>query len=115
MKILGTKYEIVRKKREDDPKLVENDGYCDPTSKIIVIVDGYTPDINNVSDLSVYDNNVLRHEIIHAFLHESGLRNYSADETLVDWLAVQFPKCSLRLKMQNVQGKGYGYLQYEPL
>ena len=55
-------------------------------------MDGYTPDINNVSDLSVYDNNVLRHEIIHAFLYESGLRNYSADETLVDWLAAQFPK-----------------------
>lgn len=92
MNILGTEYEIVRRKREDDPKLVENDGYCDPTSKMIVIVDGYTPDIDNVCNLSVYDNNVLRHEMIHAFLYESGLRNYSADETLVDWFAVQFTK-----------------------
>lgn len=34
----------------------------------------------------------LRHEIIHAFFEESGLDNYSENEELVQWLAIQFPK-----------------------
>lgn len=40
----------------------------------------------------------LRHEIIHAFLFESGLgfnlehRESGHEETLIDWLAIQFPK-----------------------
>lgn len=35
---------------------------------------------------------VIRHEIIHAFFHESGLYQYGDDELLVTWLAIQFPK-----------------------
>ena len=35
---------------------------------------------------------VLRHEIIHAFFSEAGLDDYSANEQLVNWLAIQLPK-----------------------
>lgn len=35
---------------------------------------------------------VLRHEIVHAFLDESGLTAYSGDETLVEWIAVMMPR-----------------------
>lgn len=35
---------------------------------------------------------VVRHELVHAFFLESGLDNYSMDETLVNWLAMQIPK-----------------------
>lgn len=92
IEVLGTTYEIVRKQRCDDMQLVENDGYCDPTSKTIVVVDEYEKDIHNVEDIGAYDRNVMRHEIVHAFLYESGLHNYSTDETLVDWMAAQFEK-----------------------
>ena len=41
----------------------------------------------------------LRHEIIHAFLSESGLdcnfehlKQFGHEETMVDWIAIQFPK-----------------------
>lgn len=34
----------------------------------------------------------IRHEIAHAFLDESGLSQYSEDETLVDWIAAMMPK-----------------------
>ena len=41
----------------------------------------------------------LRHEIIHAFLSESGLSvnfehcsKFGHEETMVDWIAIQFPK-----------------------
>ena len=43
---------------------------------------------------------MLRHELIHAFLFESGLNTntftveepWSINEELVDWVAIQFPK-----------------------
>lgn len=36
---------------------------------------------------------VLRHEVIHALFYESGLNDrYGSDETLVSFLAAQFPK-----------------------
>lgn len=44
------------------------------------------------SDLEYFERKVLRHEIIHAFLHESGLHDLAMDEQIVDWLAIQFPK-----------------------
>ncbi len=34
----------------------------------------------------------LRHEVIHAFFSESGLDDYSSNEELVNWIAIQFPK-----------------------
>ena len=45
-----------------------------------------------------YLRKVTRHEIIHAFLFESGLTenfthpDFGHDETYVDWFASQFPK-----------------------
>lgn len=39
-----------------------------------------------------YYSKVIRHEVLHAALHESGLTHYANDELLVEWLAVQFPK-----------------------
>ena len=37
----------------------------------------------------------MRHELIHAFLFESGLAensNWARNEEMVDWIARQFPK-----------------------
>ena len=56
-------------------------------------------DIEKVGDFEKIMKKQLRHEIIHAFLAESGLqanyehyRQFGHDETLVDWFAIQFPK-----------------------
>ena len=50
-------------------------------------------------DLDAYGRKVLRHEIIHAFLYESGLScnsqettAWAANEEMVDWFAIQGPK-----------------------
>ena len=51
-----------------------------------------------------FKNNLLRHEIIHAFLIESGL-NDACDwhcEEMVDWLAMQFPKLSSLFEQLNI-------------
>lgn len=71
--ILGTTYNIVFANEEIRPKLKDNDGYM--------------------------DNSIKEHEIIHAFFYESGVWNHSGcsdawgqDETITDWIAIQFPK-----------------------
>ena len=94
--VLGTLYTIKEKKREKDAMLVGCNGYCDPTTHEIVVVteDGLT----DAGDFSVYRRKIMRHEIIHAFLFESGLQenfthpDYGHEETIVDWIAAQYPK-----------------------
>ena len=96
--ILGAEYTITEKDKETDEVLRINqyDGYCDKTTKEIVIS---KKDKNcDLGDFEAYRKILLRHEIIHAFLYESGLHEnfehsqYGHDETTIDWVAVQFPK-----------------------
>lgn len=90
--ILGTEYKIKRKKFSDE----NCDGYCDYTNKVIAVrKDNY----NNVGDFEWLMKKQLRHEIVHAFLSESGLQSnlehnqrFGHEETMVDWIAIQFPK-----------------------
>jgi hypothetical protein len=92
--ILGTAYEVVRKpETAHDPKLENASGYIEPFSKKLVVED-FVPDATTVDAPEDFKKKVLRHEIIHAFLHESGLRNNSwgDNEEIVDWLALQGPK-----------------------
>lgn len=94
--VLGTEYTVSVVSKSEDPQLEYCDGYCDKTSKKIVVI--AKPDDNELENYEEYLKKVVRHEIIHAFLFESGLHenfmhNGSGhDETTVDWIAVQFPK-----------------------
>lgn len=92
--ILGTPYIIQRKSESEDPKLKDLLGYCDPSVKKIV-VGRLMKKEDSVQDLEVIERKVMRHEIVHAFMRESGLAENSewgTDETLIDWIAIQFPK-----------------------
>ena len=94
--ILGTEYTIEIKSKKEDDFLQKCDGYCDKTSKKIIVK---AKDDDNELDLwEIYHKKVIRHEIIHAFLFESGLEEnfrheeWGHDETQIDWFAAQFPK-----------------------
>ena len=92
--IMGTDYEIKYQTEKENTKLIGNDGLCETYAKEIII-DKLEADENTLKDLDRYRDNVLRHEVIHAFFHESGLdcnSNYARNEELVDWIAIQFPK-----------------------
>lgn len=102
--ILGTEYTV--EFRKDDPKLQENaDGYCDTSIKLIVVED-FEPDEMSKEDLEGYKLQVLRHEIIHAFMFESGLDansccfegGWATNEEMIDWFAIQSPKIFKALK-----------------
>lgn len=97
--VLGTEYSIEYKSEAEDHIMKNVDGYTDKTTKrIVIIADSEKSDLDDFSD---YQRKVLRHEIVHAFLFESGLHGnarYSAEEgqehpeMIVDWFAVQGPK-----------------------
>lgn len=80
--------------RNCDSVVRECDGYCDKSSHKIVI----NTENGDLDDFPRYQKQCLRHEIIHAFMFESGLganwehKPIGQEETTVDWIAVQFPK-----------------------
>lgn len=94
--VLGTKYSVYDRTAVQDGYLSNCDGYCDKTAKVIIIK---KRDENcELACFEQYRKKVLRHEIIHAFLFESGLAEnfnhpeWGHDETMVDWFAIQHPK-----------------------
>lgn len=94
--ILGTPYSIKIHSESEDERLDGCDGYCDWTTKEIVV----EQEVNGtLGAMDVYMKKVIRHEIVHAFLVESGLHEcsgetdaWAANETMVDWFARQGPK-----------------------
>ena len=92
--ILGAEYTINELKRHCCKLLEENDGFCDDSFKEIGIV-YLEPGPDSKKDLEAVYKKILRHEIVHAFLFESGLAensDWAQNEELVDWIAIQGPK-----------------------
>lgn len=97
--ILGTEYRIYLDVPEnEDPILKVCSGYCDKTTHIITVCE--KEDDADLGDYEQYRKRVIRHELIHAFLFESGLGGDAVwhvsgeehPEQTVDWIARQFPK-----------------------
>lgn len=105
IEILGTAYLIKRTDKKDDPKMINDDGYCDNTSKEIVVLKNLKEkdDVDCVKYPEFYEKKIFRHEIIHAFFFESGLEGYSRNEVLVEWLATQIPKIQQVFKSLEVE------------
>ena len=96
--ILGTEYKILIIEEGDYRFDRDADGWVDTQAKEILIFN-YKQDAISVKDLVAYQKKVIRHEIIHAFLYESGLwqnayssKCWAQNEEMVDWIAIQFPK-----------------------
>lgn len=90
--VLGTEYKIII----EEFKNSDTDGYCDYTNKEIHL---RSDNVNEVGDFEYLKSKQLRHEIIHAFLAESGLQSnfqhfteFGHEETMVDWIAIQWHK-----------------------
>ena len=100
--ILGTEYKIIVKKYDEEEAFERRsiDGFCDGYKKEIVVCDmstykGWEHEEKQTQE--EYQKQILRHEITHAFLYESGLADSSAtytgawakNEEMVDWIASQ--------------------------
>lgn len=90
--VLGAEYKIITEPFGENKTC---DAWCDYTGREIHIASDNT---ENMLDFERSQRKNLRHEIIHAFLAESGLqenfehREIGHEETMVDWFAIQFPK-----------------------
>lgn len=93
--ILGTEYTISFVSERDEPRLKNCDGFCDETTKEIVVENYERGELGSKGKLELQEKKNLRHEIVHAFLFESGLAENSEwayNEEMVDWVAKQGPK-----------------------
>lgn len=112
--ILGSKWKIRYRKLSDDTRLEDIAGYCDPTIRTITIRDYEEDDYDSKGIIPCEGDSedrahVMRHELIHAFLYESGLGehcDWAKNEEAVDWLAWQFPK--LRDLFAQVRADSFG-------
>lgn len=101
--ILGTQYSVITGVSfQKDSELKGRFGYCSFVERKIVIGDLATCDTwKNESEniRKMQERLTLRHEIIHAFLNESGLNSsanevdcWARNEEMIDWIAIQYPK-----------------------
>jgi hypothetical protein len=99
--ILGECWTIVYCNSKNDKCLETMAGYCDYTiRKIVISTDMFEEEaVTDIADKQWKLHKVVRHEVIHAFLYESGLSENSVsveawaeNEEMVDWIAFQLPK-----------------------
>ena len=121
--VLGTVYKI-----KYIPSLDGRGGETDFYTKEIRISEQEdVPAVYKTDNLKEMQRHVLRHELIHAFLFESGMDQSSAaheawavNEEMIDWMAIQMPKIMAaydsivkqRLKYADadIVAQGAGYL-----
>lgn len=99
--ILGSEWTVKFGTVEEYPNLEDMDGYTDSSTREIIVDDmKLQQDMpGSKKNMEEYKKQVVRHEIIHAFLCESGLDtnsgacdNWAINEEMVDWFAIQSPK-----------------------
>lgn len=101
--ILGTTYQVFYETLQENRCYKDCAGYCDFYAKEIH-VRKHTEDDEDTTErdskrLDIYEQKILRHELIHAFMYESGLHvnshnieQWAMDEEMIDWFAIQMPK-----------------------
>lgn len=96
--VLGTEYRVwLDVSKGSDPKMATCDGYCDYSSKRIVVCNDEDSDLE---DFAEYRKDCIRHELVHAFMFESGIGGChkwdvpgeTHPEAMVEWIAMMFPK-----------------------
>ena len=91
--ILGETWTIAIVPTSTDKRLNDCDGFCDKTSRRILVDDFSMCDNYDMDNRQAHVCQNIRHEIIHAFMFECGLGDdwrhpeMGHDETTVDWLA----------------------------
>jgi hypothetical protein len=110
--ILGSEWLVCLVDRTSDSRFdkLNADGFCDYTTKSIYVANYPGQGKPGSEDYSIGDGRVqikhcIAHEIVHAFMFESGLAadwehpsNFGQDETVIDWIAWQSPKIIEALK-----------------
>lgn len=93
-KILGKNWNVIFADEKDNAYLSNYEGYTDRTSRKIVIKNQFKNEKLKLENPAFIIKTTIRHELIHAFLFESGLAYCSNDieawatnEEMIDWFA----------------------------
>lgn len=90
--ILGAVWTVRSATETEEPRLEGVNGFTDWTTRTICLEKNTQ---GNIGSIKTYMNQVIRHEVVHAFMYESGLgdsfehKDYGQEETIVDWFAFQ--------------------------
>lgn len=113
--IMGNEWVIHEKTYEEDPtfEVMQVGGFCEMADHSISVCNmrtfpGY--ELESKSYIVNLNKSILRHEIIHAYLYESGLATsthssqgpWAMDEEIIDWIAIQSPKFLKTFKTLNI-------------
>ena len=103
--VLGTKYDILFETLAENKRYEQCGGYSDFYKKEIHIrqYKDTDEDYDEMSlpneSMKMFEEKSLRHELVHAFMYESGLdvnshdiEMWARDEEMIDWIAIQMPK-----------------------
>ena len=92
--ILGSVYTFIVLDNDEELEKENAFGLCNSYMKTISISSHLFEEENKCTI-----NQIIRHELIHAFLFESGLDantfiegGWADNEEMVDWMAIQYPK-----------------------
>jgi len=87
VEILGESYKLIESSAQRFDKF-EADGFCEWWAKEIHIKSDIGCECEDTMfNLKDYRNGVITHEVVHAFLFASGMKDYELDEVLVEWIA----------------------------
>lgn len=90
--ILGSEWTVRSATEVEEPRLEGVNGFTDWTTRTICLEKNIQ---GNIGSMETYMNKVIRHEVVHAFMFESGLgdsfehKDFGQEETIVDWFAFQ--------------------------
>ena len=108
IEILGHEWTVLVTTDDVEPRLKDCTGFTDWTSRKVVV--SRIPESDtNLDYPDALMRKVLRHEIIHAYMFESGLGDdwthpeVGHDETMIDWMAYHLHK--LEMVCGNAEGE----------
>lgn len=104
IEIIGVPYEVMLETEEENPKLESNDGLCEIYAKQIILDISCRNNKNNYDNMNEYYQRLIRHEVFHAIFAEIGNIEWCKDETLVDTLAMLYPRIEEIMKQARKIG-----------
>ncbi len=107
--VLGSKWTLWFEDESSSPRYQKHNGWCDNSTKQCHVCYRTKNEMMPENPYEFY-NSIARHEIIHAFLYESGIVNaaiirtnkWCKDEMMIDWMAAQMPKIYEVFKQLNI-------------
>ena len=108
--ILGTEYNVFIVDEKGYKQIKDKVGCCDSSSKDIYLHKSlFKREEGSVKHLMKVCEEVLTHEIVHAFIYESGLGESYQNETLIDWISIQLEKIIEAKKVNKFIEKEHTY------